>query len=107
MRHKINNIKIMKKLWYKILETLEALDEFVFGIPFSVEYYPLTGRYYPKYKGYYLRTNYDTGIIVKTKDYLFHLAEYGKTGQEAKEIIELFKEQSLKNNVKTIPVNDV
>lgn len=32
---------------------------------FSIEYYPITDRYYPKYKNYYLSTDYNTGIVQK------------------------------------------
>lgn len=72
---------------------------------FSIEYYPITGRYYPKYKSYYLKTHYSTGIVEKIEDYLFSYAEYGRNEDEAKKLIEKFKEQWLKENVKTIAVN--
>ncbi|MDD4996467.1 MAG: hypothetical protein PHW15_03310 [Patescibacteria group bacterium] len=72
---------------------------------FSIEYYPLTDRYYPKYEKYYLKTNENTGIVEKKEDYLFSFADYGKTEEEANKLIELFKEQWLKKNVKTIKVN--
>lgn len=70
---------------------------------FSIEFYPLTNRYYPKYKEYYyLKKDYNTGIMEKREPYLFTYADYGKTQQEAEELITLFKEQQLKENVKTI-----
>ena len=69
---------------------------------FSIEYYPLTNRYYPKYDNYYLKTNWQTGIVETKEDYLFVYAGYGNTEEEAKKLIELFKEQQLKENVKTI-----
>lgn len=69
---------------------------------FSLEYYPITDRYYPKYKNYYLKTNYYTGIVETKEYYLFPYAEYSKTKHGAEEIIEKFKEQILKENVKTI-----
>lgn len=69
---------------------------------FSIEYYPLTGRYYPKYKDYYLKTHSFTGIVEKKEDYLFVFADYGDTEQQADKIIEKFKEQYLKENVQTI-----
>jgi hypothetical protein len=72
---------------------------------FSIEYYPITDRYYPKYKSYYLQTRHSTGIVEKIEDYLFSFAEYGKNEDEAKKLIERFKEQWLKENVKTIAVN--
>lgn len=73
---------------------------------FSIEYYPLTERYYPKYGRYYLKTNWQTGIIEKLEDFLFPYAEYGKNEKEANKLIESFKEQYFKENVKTLPVND-
>ena len=73
---------------------------------FSIEHYPLTGRYYPRYGNYYLNTNYSTGIIELTEYDLFVYADYSKTEKGAIEIINLFKEQYLKANVKTIPFNN-
>lgn len=73
---------------------------------FSIEYYPITDRYYPKYKSFYLKTGYNTGIVEVKEPYLFAYAEYGSDEIEAMKIIERFKEQRLKENVKTIPVND-
>ena len=70
-----------------------------------IEYYPITARYYPKYKSYYLRTRYSTGIVEELEDYLFAYADYGRNEYEAKKIIDEFKEQQLKENVKTIAVN--
>jgi len=69
---------------------------------FSLEFYPLTNRYYPKYKNYYMRTRWSTGIVELKEDYLFSFAEYGNTEAEADKIIEKFKEQQLKENVRTI-----
>ena len=69
---------------------------------FSVEFYPLTNRYYPKYKNYYLKKQWTTGIIEKLEAFLFTYADYGATEEEANKIIELFKEQQLKENVITI-----
>lgn len=69
---------------------------------FSIEFYPLTGRYYPKYEDYYLRTQYGTGIMDLQESRYFMYADYGKTEQEADAIIAKFKEQRLKENVTTI-----
>ncbi len=73
---------------------------------FSIEYYPLTSRYYPKYGKYYLQKDFRTGIVDLNEAFLFSYADYGRTEQEADEIIELFKEQQLKENVKTLPVKN-
>ena len=70
---------------------------------FSIEHYPITKRYYPKYNDYYyLKVNELTGIIEKKDAYFFSHADYGETEEEAKELIEKFKEQQLKVNVKKI-----
>lgn len=74
----------------------------VSGSYFSVEYYPLTKRYYPKYKDYYMIENYQTGIVEPKADYLFVYANYSDTEEGAEKIIEKFKEQQLKENVRTI-----
>ena len=73
---------------------------------FTIEYYPKTRRYYPKYGDNYLRTRYMTGITEEVEDYLFAFADYSTTEKGAKRIIELFKEQQLKENVRTILVDD-
>lgn len=69
---------------------------------FSIEFYPLTKRYYPKYESYYLQRRHNTGIVEKLESYLFTYADYGKTEKEAEQIISLFKEQQLKENVVVI-----
>ena len=73
---------------------------------FTIEYYPKTRRYYPKYGDNYLKTRYMTGITEKVEDYLFVFADYSTTEEGAKRKIELFKEQQLKENVRTILVDD-
>lgn len=68
---------------------------------FSIEYYPITKRYYPKYDGWFLYTHPFMGIVtIKLIDF----ADYGDTEAGAREIINKFKEQQLKENVITIPV---
>jgi hypothetical protein len=69
---------------------------------FSIEYYPLTDRYYPKYKNYYMGTEWTTGIIVLKESYRLAFADWGKTEEEADKIIERFKEHQWKENVVTI-----
>lgn len=95
----------IKRLFGKKEESKQS-DANSVGKYFSIEYYPITNRYYPKYKGYYLGTNPLTGIIEKKEEYLFAFAEYGRNEQQAKKLIEKFKEQWLKVNVKTIAVKD-
>lgn len=69
---------------------------------FSVEFYPLTKRYYPKYKNYYMMRNWQTGIIEPRESFLFVYADYSSTEEGAEKLIAEFKEQQLKENVRTI-----
>lgn len=69
---------------------------------FIVEHYPLTGRFYPKYKNKYLIDHYDTGIISITGDHMFPFTLYGETENGADLIIERFKEHQLKETVRVI-----
>ncbi len=69
--------------------------------PFSVEHYPLTGKYFANHKGFYLHRSHFTGIIEELEPYLFSYADKFLTIEAAKQCIELFKEQQLKENVKT------
>lgn len=71
---------------------------------FSVEHYPETGLYYPKYKSSYLKKHFRTGIVD-----LIHGSWQGitygdkfQTESEAWRHIDLFIEQRFKENVKTI-----
>lgn len=90
-------MNLIKKLFTKLTSALS--QPAVMRSHFSVEFYPLTDRYYPKYKSFYLKTNYMTGIVEAMEPYLFMYAEYGKTEAEAEKIIERFKEHYLKENV--------
>ena len=69
---------------------------------FTIEHYPETGRYYPKYKKNYLRKEYTTGIV-DIRDNM-NYANHGSSEEHALKLIELFKEQKLKKNVTTIKV---
>jgi hypothetical protein len=71
---------------------------------FTVEYYPLTKVYFCKCGDEYLKRGYRTGIIELLDDYCFAYATQFYTEQEALKFIELYKEQQLKQNVKTIQV---
>jgi hypothetical protein len=71
---------------------------------FSIEHYPLTKRYYPKYKDKYLIKEYTTGIIKSQDDYLFKYSDHFDTEQKARNFIELAKEHIFKKNVHKIIV---
>ncbi len=66
-------------------------------IDFTIEYYPLTKRYYPKYKNSYIYRNSSTGIM-ETSSFMAY-SEYAYSEKDVDEIIKLFKEQYLKENV--------
>lgn len=88
----------------KILEWLgltEAKEEDA-DKKFSIEHYPLTNKYFPKYKNYYLQKHYLTGIVEAKEPFLFQYADSFRTEEGCYKLIELFKEQQLKENVETI-----
>lgn len=85
-----------------ILKWLFPKDKPLSQSDFSIEFYPITNRYYPKYKKKYLRKSYSTGIVESIDEFLFPYADHGKSEEEAYRIINLFKEQQLKENVITI-----
>ncbi len=67
---------------------------------FKIVNYPITGVYFPKYKGDWLNKSSRSGII-RIETYFF-IADSCSTEEEAKEYIELYKEQWFKKNVKVI-----
>lgn len=69
---------------------------------FAVEHYPETNRYYPVYKGKYLQVNWSTGIVDLMEPFLFAYASYGHTEADAWKIVDKYREQRLKVNVKVI-----
>ena len=69
---------------------------------FTVEHYPITGRFYPTYKGRYLQRSHITGIFESLDPFLFIYADYGRTEVQAWKIIQEFTEQQLKENVRVI-----
>lgn len=73
---------------------------------FTVEHYPLTKRYYPKYGDHFLQEDRQRGTIKKIEPFLFAFADYGWTEEDAIKLIDLYKEQCLKENVRTIEVPD-
>jgi hypothetical protein len=71
---------------------------------FYIEHYPLTNRYYPRYKGFYLKRDYHTGIIEKMDPYLFAYSNNFSTERDARNFIELAKEHMIKVNVTKITI---
>jgi hypothetical protein len=69
---------------------------------FTIEHYPESKKYYPKYKKNYLKKSYSTGIV--SKEDRMSWGDSRETEEGALAMIELFKEQSLKKNVTTIKV---
>lgn len=85
----------MKKLIAAIKELFSKEKGKV--IHYKIEYYPLTGRYYPLYKGYYLRQDNPTGIV-RTETALFFATECNSEAG-AKRIIDCYYEQRFKKAV--------
>lgn len=76
---------------------------------FSIEFYPLSNRYYPMVDGQYLRVQYQNPFDYENlgsvnTEINFRLAAFRATEAEAREIIAVYKEQHLKENVVTIEV---
>lgn len=69
---------------------------------FTIEHYPISGKYFPKYRGYYLYRNSTKGIY-ETQTYMVYAVEHS-TEDKCYETIALFKEQKLKVGMKVIPV---
>lgn len=69
---------------------------------FTVEHYPETKRFYPTRGGRYLKRDHNTGIYELYGPNLFMYADYGKTEEEAWGIIDLYREQQLKENVRVL-----
>lgn len=61
-----------------------------------VEFYPLSKRYYPVCSNKYLRKDYGTQLISPLGRHFFAYANYFSSEEEAKAMIEEYKEQ-LKN----------
>ena len=80
-------------------ELNDELQEEKYKVDFTIEFYPLTQRYYPMYKGKYMQIEYNTGIVKLKEPYLFAYASFGLNEEEADAIIARFKEQRLKQNV--------
>ena len=64
-----------------------------------VEFHVLPKRYYPVYKNKYMRRDYGTRLLLPIGRHLFNYAHYCSTEEEAKAMIEDFKEQEKNDNV--------
>ena len=69
---------------------------------FKIIYYPLTDKYFPMYKGSYLKKVMRTGIGIRESYFL--VAECFNTEEEARVCINLYKEQWLNINEKVIKI---
>jgi hypothetical protein len=69
---------------------------------YQIEYYPLTNKYYPTYKGQYLYLHPQTGIF-SYQDYMAYAQNFTDE-QAAIKCLSIFKEQHFKANVKYIDV---
>lgn len=82
---------------YFLYGNKDTLDEELFYI----EYYPETNKYYPRYKSYFLKKDYYTGIV-RTES-MIDIADSFNTKEKAEKLIGLFEEQRHKENVQKIP----
>ena len=69
---------------------------------FTIEHYPESRKFYPKYKDLYLKTKYSTGIVQTENEMYYAQSTTDEIG--ALRLIELYKEQKFKKNVATIKV---
>lgn len=77
---------------------------------FKIEHYPLSGLYFPKYKGNYLETYGFTSIIKigsghSSEEVDMALATSFNNKKDTIKFIERFKEQKFKTNVTIIKVD--
>lgn len=91
-----------KKIWRSFKAVQAAEQHPIDTSKFYIEYYPYSGRYYPKYKGKHLVHTFNkkgevglTGVSWPTSSY--------RTQQAAEDIITLYIEQKDKGLVIIIP----
>ena len=72
---------------------------------YTIEHYPESEAYYPKYGDNYLKRDWQTGIVVEKEPLLFTWVDSYRKEDGAREIIKLHKEQFGKENIKTIKVD--
>lgn len=94
-------MNLIKRITDKLLRK-PLLVKPVVSKRFKIIHFPLSGKYYPQFDGWWLKKVYATGIIIK-EDY-FPVADGFRTEDDALKFIEIFKEQYLMENVKVIDV---
>jgi hypothetical protein len=67
---------------------------------FTLEYYKLTEYYHPKYKSFYFIVDNTTNEVIVINKRFFSASYKTKDKQKALDLIELFKQQSLNEDVK-------
>ncbi len=77
-------------------------DDYQNALISVLEFYifPLTGKFYPQYRGYWLVKQSGTGII-RTES-MFDIADGFSTEDNARKYVELYKEQKLMQNINYI-----
>lgn len=74
---------------------------------FDIEYFPITGKYYPRHNGCYIWYSEHSGVYHDADLWACDEPRFAvETASDtaAKRIIEIFKEQQLRVNVKVIQV---
>ncbi len=72
---------------------------------FTIEHYPITGKYFPKYGNQYMLERFQTGIIELVDEYLFAYADSYSSKERAEKDILMFKEQQLKENIEVFKIS--
>ena len=83
-------------------DNFKATKEEGYYSDFTIEHYPESRKFYPRYKNFYLKKEYSTGIVKTVDEMRWGQASISEIS--ALRIIELFKEQKFKKNVTTIKV---
>lgn len=69
---------------------------------YTIEHYPISGRYYPKYDRYYMERNLWTKLIELRRDYRGSCVISTNNEEDSDKIISEFKEQWFKETMRTI-----
>jgi GR25 family glycosyltransferase involved in LPS biosynthesis len=96
-------MKWLRKIWHSLTQNTNQPEQVQSEYKgFAVEHYPLTNRYYPTYKGQYIKRHYSTGVYELKEPFLFTYADWACTEEGAWTIIDLFREQRFKTNVQVL-----
>jgi hypothetical protein len=98
-------MSIIKRFFKLFTKVKSNKDQNKLESKFTIAHYPITGRFYPKYKNKYIHKQSFSGLYDIWEWDTIEVATYSESEQGAMEIIRVFKEQYLKVGTKTIKVN--